>query len=99
MWGQRIWQISSDSVKPWEQWDYQSCTVIPNCKNGDRGDNTQNHWYVYQSPKFASLLFSFHLESRSRIYVCDGYANASFIGITFISATTDQVMQGIEDAR
>ncbi|EXJ75033.1 uncharacterized protein A1O5_01729 [Cladophialophora psammophila CBS 110553] len=44
MWGQRIWHHGQDSVKPWSQWRYQSCTVIPNCVNGDRGDNTANHW-------------------------------------------------------
>ncbi|KAJ9661291.1 hypothetical protein H2198_002034 [Neophaeococcomyces mojaviensis] len=44
MWGQKIWDARSDKVKPWSQWDYQACTVIPNCKNGDRGSNTRNHW-------------------------------------------------------
>ncbi|EXJ55516.1 hypothetical protein A1O7_08444 [Cladophialophora yegresii CBS 114405] len=44
MWGQRIWEVSQDSVKPWSQWRYQQCTVIPNCVKGDRGDNTANHW-------------------------------------------------------
>ena len=46
MWGQRIWEVASDSEKPWSQWKYQACTVIKNCVNGDRGDNTANHWYA-----------------------------------------------------
>jgi hypothetical protein len=44
MWGQRIWEKSQDSVKPWNEWRYQACTVIKPCTNGDRGDNTANHW-------------------------------------------------------
>lgn len=44
MWGQRIWSSGRDSVKPWSEWRYQSCTKIKNCVNGDRGDNTANHW-------------------------------------------------------
>ncbi|EXJ78599.1 hypothetical protein A1O1_09000 [Capronia coronata CBS 617.96] len=44
MWGQRIWNVGRDSVQPWSQWRYQSCTVIKNCEHGDRGDNTANHW-------------------------------------------------------
>lgn len=61
MWGQRIWESSVDSVKPWSEWSYQACTVIPNCKNGDRGDNTQNHWYV---------IIPFLMMTLSIMYVC-----------------------------
>ncbi|KEF55716.1 uncharacterized protein A1O9_08466 [Exophiala aquamarina CBS 119918] len=52
MWGQRIWSSNRDSVKPWSEWRYQSCTKIKNCINGDRGDNTANHWdHVHVSYK------------------------------------------------
>ncbi|KAG8997280.1 hypothetical protein FRB94_001074 [Tulasnella sp. JGI-2019a] len=34
IWGQRIWQPSVDSVKPWTSWKPME----------DRGDVTQNHW-------------------------------------------------------
>lgn len=69
MWGQRIWQLS-DSEKPWEQWSYQSCTVIPNCVKGDRGDNTQNHWYVpKQTIKEVFLLVLLDVEDILRVRV------------------------------
>lgn len=34
IWGQRIWNPSQDSVRPWTQWRAME----------DRGDITQNHW-------------------------------------------------------
>jgi hypothetical protein len=34
IWGQRIWNPSRDSVKPWTSWRSME----------DRGDVTQNHW-------------------------------------------------------
>lgn len=37
IWGQRIWSPSQDSVGPWTGWRGME----------DRGDITQNHWYVY----------------------------------------------------
>jgi hypothetical protein len=44
MWGQRMWEDGVTAEKPWSQWPYQKCTTIKNCVNGDRGDNTANHW-------------------------------------------------------
>jgi hypothetical protein len=35
IWGQRIW-TPGDSVAPWAEWEPME----------DRGDVTQNHWYV-----------------------------------------------------
>src|SRR5438309_1996873 len=36
IWGQRIWNPSMDSVKPWKSWRPME----------DRHSITQNHWYV-----------------------------------------------------
>lgn len=37
IWGQRIWTPSRDAVAPWTKWRAME----------DRGDITQNHWYVF----------------------------------------------------
>ncbi len=43
MWGQRIWDIRVDKhPKQWEDWPFQ--------KPKDRGDVTQNHWFVNLVP-------------------------------------------------
>lgn len=34
IWGQRIWQTSVDSPKPWNEWTVQN----------DRGNVRENHW-------------------------------------------------------
>jgi hypothetical protein len=39
IWGQRIWNPSQDKVGPWTGWRGME----------DRGDVTQNHWYVCMS--------------------------------------------------
>jgi hypothetical protein len=36
IWGQRIWSPTVDSVMSWTSWRAME----------DRGDITQNHWYV-----------------------------------------------------
>lgn len=36
IWGQRIWDIRKDRVKPWAQWEQME----------DRGGITENHWFV-----------------------------------------------------
>ena len=49
MWGQRIWEKGVNAVgTKWSSWPYQKCTTIKNCVNGDRGDNTANHWYDHR---------------------------------------------------
>ena len=40
IWGQKIWETSVDAVKPWTSWTPME----------DRGDVTQNHWYVANYP-------------------------------------------------
>jgi hypothetical protein len=56
----------TSASKAWGEWPYQKvrsqstriycfpdvvqCTTIPNCVNGDRGDNTANHWYFLLLP-------------------------------------------------
>ena len=42
IWGQRIWDIGHDEVKPWAKWKYQ----------GDRGGITANLWFVPLPPCF-----------------------------------------------
>jgi len=34
IWGQKIWDVRKDTVKPWNSWDPM----------GDRGSITDNHW-------------------------------------------------------
>lgn len=36
IWGQRIWSVSQDTVKPWAEWRLME----------DRGSITANHWFV-----------------------------------------------------
>jgi len=36
IWGRRIWEADSDSIKDWSKWTSMK----------DEGDNTANHWYV-----------------------------------------------------
>ena len=36
IWGQKIWNPSQDTVKPWSQWRGME----------DRGSITANHWFV-----------------------------------------------------
>lgn len=45
IWGQRIWDIRNDDVKPWAQWDFL----------GDRGSITANHWFVSFSVSLKSM--------------------------------------------
>ncbi len=40
IWGQRIWDIRKDRVKPWAQWEQME----------DRGGITENHWFVSLAP-------------------------------------------------
>lgn len=40
IWGQRIWDIRKDRVKPWAQWE----------KMEDGGGITANHWFVSLAP-------------------------------------------------
>lgn len=40
IWGQRIWDIRNDQLKPWVQWDHME----------DRGSITANHWFVSLAP-------------------------------------------------
>ena len=71
MWGQRIWDVAVDAnEKPWEQWRYQACLRShPNCVNGDRGDNTQNHWYVILSAGYSKSLSNADGCRRDHVHV------------------------------
>lgn len=73
IWGQRIWNPSVDGVKGWTSWRAME----------DRGDVTQNHWYVLtpnfdlgvmnisntRGPGTMSMSVSTKLEGGNAVYV------------------------------
>lgn len=71
IWGQRIWNPSRDSVGPWTGWRGME----------DRGDVTQNHWYVGLAPTLipstltmvdSGIMFMLATTEESRFYSSGG---------------------------